>query len=108
MIATLPAVVTSIGLLCDIVGALLVANEVVRVFNGPATIDVGDAGCFAGSTQLVPNPKFEAHEIKKRKIMKWGLGLLLVGFFLQGVGTWLPYALPQISSTPNCSESQPQ
>lgn len=87
----LAPIVTCIGLVCDIVGALLVANEVVRVFRGPATIDVGDAGCFNGSTRLVPNPEFEEHENRKRHIMKWGLGLLLGGFFLQGVGVWLPF-----------------
>ena len=91
MTSNLPAVVTTIGLICDIFGALLVANEVVRIFNGTATIDVGDAGSFNGGTRLVPNPQFEAHEVRKRKIMKWGLGLLLFGFILQGIGTWLPY-----------------
>jgi len=87
----LSPIITSAGLVCDILGALLVANEVVRVFRGPATIDVGDAGSINGSTRLVPNPKFEEHERKKRKIMALGLGLLLVGFVLQGVGSWLPY-----------------
>lgn len=100
MTPTLPSIVTSVGLACDIVGALFVANEVVRVFNGPTTIDVGDAGCLNGSPRLVPNPKFEAHEAKKRKIMTWGLGLLLVGFLLQGVGAWLPYLSPQSSAPP--------
>lgn len=104
MIATLPAIVTTIGLVCDIVGALLVANEVVSVFNGPATIDVGDAGSINGSTRLVPNPEFEAHEKRKRKIMKCGLGLLLVGFLLQGIGTWLSYLLPQAPVVPTRCE----
>jgi hypothetical protein len=98
MIANLPAIVTTVGLACDIVGALLVANEVVRVFNGPATIDVGDAGCYNGSTRLVPNPKFEAHEQKKRRYMKWGLSLLIVGFVLQGLGSWLPIWYPAPTS----------
>lgn len=89
MSAFISPFVTSIGLICDIVGALLVANEVVRIFKGPATIDVGDAGCFNGSTNIVSNPQFEEHERRKRKIMKWGLSFLLVGFILQGVGTWL-------------------
>jgi hypothetical protein len=54
MTSSLPAVITSLGLLCDIAGALLVANEVVRVFKGPAAIDVGDAGCINGGTHIVP------------------------------------------------------
>jgi len=97
MNSTFPAIVTTIGLACDIVGALLVANEVVRVFAGPATIDVGNAGCWDGNTKLVPNPEFEAHEQKKRRYMKWGLALLVIGFILQGLGTWLPIW----SSAPN-------
>lgn len=74
----------------DIIGALLVANEVVRVFYGSVTIDIGNAGCINGGTRLVPSPEFEAHERRKRRIMKWGLGLLLVGFVLQGVAAWFP------------------
>jgi hypothetical protein len=75
MIATLPAIVITIGLVCDIAGTLLVANEVVNVFRGPATIDKGSAGHWGGTANLVPNPEFDAHETKKRKIMKWSLGL---------------------------------
>jgi len=82
------AIITTIGLVCDIIGAVLVANEVVRVFRGPTTIDVGGAGSWDG--QFIPkaNPEFEAHEGRKRRIMKIGLSFLLVGFFLQGVGAW--------------------
>lgn len=89
----LPAIVTTIGLVCDIFGALLVANEVVRVFKGSVTIDIGDSGCLNGSSELILNPEFERHEQKKRYIMKWGLLFLLLGFVLQGIGTWLPYFL---------------
>lgn len=32
--------ITTAGLLCDIVGAVLVAVEVVKVFRGPTTIDI--------------------------------------------------------------------
>lgn len=107
MTPTLPAIVTTAGLVCDIAGALLVANEVVRVFNGPATIDVGDAGCFNGNTKLVTNPNFEAHEQKKRRYMKWGLVLLLVGFILQGIGTWLPSLTAQSSAAPIQATKEP-
>lgn len=87
----LSAWVTTLGLICDIFGAVLVANEVVRVFRGPVAIDTGDAGCIGGNTHVVPNPEFEIHERRKRRIMKWGLVFLLLGFVLQGVGTWLSY-----------------
>lgn len=84
-------IITSLGILCDIIGAVLVANEVVRVFRGPTTIDVGGAGYWDGSFIPKPNPEFEAHEQKKRRIMKWGLGLLILGFLLQALGTWWPF-----------------
>lgn len=90
MIDNLPAIVTTAGLVCDIVGALLVANEVIRVFNGPTTIDVAAQDFWDGASKLIPNPGFAEHEHKKRQYMKWGLALLVVGFILQGIGTWLP------------------
>lgn len=83
-----PAIITTVGLICDIIGALLVANEVVRVFRGSTTIDVGGAGSLNGGFIPKPNPEFEAHEGRKRRIMKVGLAFLLVGFFLQGVAAW--------------------
>jgi len=85
-----PQIITTVGLGCDIVGALLVANEVVRVFRGATTIDTGGAGYYNGVFKPAPNPEFEKHESKKRHIMKIGLGLLIVGFILQGVGAWWP------------------
>jgi hypothetical protein len=109
MTSALPAIVTTAGLVCDIAGALLVANEVVRIFRGPAAIDIGDAGCFNGSTRIVPNPDFEAHEQKKRRYMKWGLALLIGGFILQGIGTWLPilYPVPASIETTQAATAEP-
>jgi len=86
-----PVVITTIGLVFDILGALLVANEVVRVFEGSVAIDIGDSGCLNGSARVVPNPRFVLHEEKKRQIMKYGLVFLLIGFVLQGVGAWLAF-----------------
>ncbi len=83
-------IITSIGLILDIIGALLVANEVVRVFNGPTTIDIGGAGTLGGGFIPKPNPEYEAHDSKKRKIMAVGLACLFCGFILQGVGAWWP------------------
>jgi hypothetical protein len=90
----IPLLITTAGLICDIVGAVLVANEVVRVFRGPAAIDTGDAGTINGGTHIVPNPAFEKHEARKRKIMWWGLGFLLIGFVLQGAAAWLAHFFP--------------
>lgn len=81
----------TIGLLCDIVGAVLVANEVVRVFRGPTTINVAGMRAWDGEFTAGANPEFETHEKRKRKIMGWGLVLLIIGFLLQGLGTWWPH-----------------
>jgi hypothetical protein len=86
--------ITSAGLGCDIVGALLVANEVVRVFRGPTTIDIGDVGAINGVFIPAPNPNFEKHEKRKRLIMGWGLSLLVFGFILQGLGSWWSVIAP--------------
>jgi hypothetical protein len=83
-------IITTIGIVFDIIGAILVANEVVRVFRGPTTIDIGGSGNLDGMFIPKPNPEFEAHEEKKRIIMKWGLCLLIIGFLFQAIGTWWP------------------
>jgi hypothetical protein len=85
----LPQVLMTIGLACDIVGALLVANEVVRVFRGPTIIETGHPGALRGRSNPQPNPAFEQHETKKRYIMKWGLFFLVMGFLLQGIASWI-------------------
>jgi hypothetical protein len=82
------AIITTIGLICDIVGAFLVAIEVVRVFRGATIIDTGGVGSLRGSFIPKPTPEFEAHENRKRRIMKLGLAFLFVGFVLQGVAVW--------------------
>lgn len=84
------SIIISIGLLCDIVGAFLVAIEVVRVFNGPTTIDIGDSGSIGGGFIPKENPVYARHEKKSRKFMKIGLFFLIFGFILQGVGLWWP------------------
>ena len=83
-----PQIITTSGLICDIVGAWLVAIEVVRVFRGPTTIDIGDSGAINGGFIPKPNPEYEKHESKKRCIMTFGLFFLTAGFVLQILGTW--------------------
>jgi hypothetical protein len=82
--------ITTAGLACDIIGAWLVAIEVVRVFQGPTTIDIGHSGTLNGGFIPAPNPDYEKHERQKRYIMSGGLFFLTVGFLLQGLGTWWP------------------
>lgn len=83
-----PQLVTTIGLAFDIIGALLVAIEVVKKFDGDQFV-VGQTY----DTMTDPpkkTPAFVKWEIFKYKTMKLGLTLLIFGFILQIVGTWLP------------------
>ena len=82
--------ITTAGLFCNIFGAWLVTIEVVRVFLGPTTIDMGISGTLGGGFIPVLNPEFEKHERRKRHIMSRGLFFLTIGFILQGLGTWWP------------------
>jgi len=82
--------ITTAGLLCDILGAWLVAIEVVRVFRGPTTIDAGRSKAPGDGFIPVPNPEFEKYGRRKRYAMSRGLFFLTTGFMLQGLGAWWP------------------
>lgn len=83
MICHLPQTITTIGLIFDIVGAWLVAAEVYKTYEGPL---VG-AGWGSGGNKA---PEYAKYEKGKIQTMRYGLYALLLGFILQGVGTWLP------------------
>jgi len=86
----IPQVISATGLVLDIVGAILVAVEVVRKNSEPSTIDIGGAGTWNGGFIPAKNPKYEQREKGKQKIMACGLALLFVGFALQICGTLMP------------------
>lgn len=79
------------GVIFDFIGGVLIANEVFRVFSGPTTIGIGHSGCVNGSFIPKANPQFEQHEKRKRLVIAWGLVLLLIGFILAMIGTWLSF-----------------
>jgi len=83
--------VTTLGLLCDIAGAWLVAWEVVRQYRGKRF----EAGGREEDPGWGPHPvreteAFQTWELQKLTRMKWGLAFLTVGFLLQIVATWIP------------------
>ena len=92
-------IIGSIGLCFDIVGAVLVANEVVRIFCGPLTLDEetvrkmqggkGSTVHYGSAYKHVINPDFEIFEKKKRTIMRIGLYFLIAGFILQIFSLWI-------------------
>ena len=80
-----PKVIATVGLTFDMIGAVLVAIEVVKVYSGEITggmealmIDMGK-----------PTPEFKQFEKKKRTWMTVGLVFLLLGFGLQIVSIWM-------------------
>jgi len=89
--------ITTIGLFLDILGAFLVASEVVNKFNG----EMLDAFPTIDSMDHPPpkSQEFIRWELSKFKNMRLGLVLLTLGFSLQGVATWLPLWLQAIQRT---------
>jgi hypothetical protein len=95
-----PKIFATIGLLFDMIGACLVAIEVVRVFHGPTTIDFATAEkkrdpniksvkTYGAVPTHEENPYFVRNEKKKRRFMITGLFFLLIGFALQIAAVWL-------------------
>lgn len=85
-----PLLITA-GLCLDIVGAILVASEVVRQYRG-RRFETG--GRMDDALLKGPKPVHETEEFAKWQVgtydrMKWGLGLLLIGFVLQILATWI-------------------
>lgn len=91
MTATCAApIVTTLGLVSDIVGAVLVASEVVRQYHGRRFTAGGESDPMFGPTPVRETTEFSSWQRGTYRRMKLGLGFLLVGFVLQIAGTWLP------------------
>lgn len=80
---------TTIGLVMDLFGAWFVAIEIIKKFNGPQTIDIGNVGALNGSFVPKPNPEYLAYEKIKHRWMAGGLLFLTLGFLMQIIGTWV-------------------
>ncbi len=78
---------TSIGILFDIIGAWLVAWEVIRQYKGkkfaPLPIGMINPDAEEQDGLIKPHPLYETFEANKYRRMKWGLGFLTLGFVLQ-------------------------
>lgn len=83
----LPKILNSVGLFFDIIGAFLVAWEVVRKFKGEQ-YDV----LPLKMNGIIPPPnkteKYEKYESDKHVKMWIGLGFLTIGFLLQIGSNW--------------------
>lgn len=78
---------SSIGILCDIVGAIFVSIEVVRQYEGQRFKPLPNK--YGYNPIPEPTPEFESYEKLKYFWMKIGLGFLLAGFLLQLIGMWI-------------------
>jgi len=89
--ANLAALTNSLGLVLDIVGAVLVASEVVRQYRGEK---LQSRGGWVGGAEVVDHDVSETAQYRdwektKYRNMKFGLGFLIAGFLLQLASNWL-------------------
>ena len=83
--------INSIGILFDIVGAWLVAWEVVREYKGQKhEVSTGIAmGEFVVGQKVKETKQLQAWERNQFVKMKTGLVLLTLGFMLQPISNWV-------------------
>jgi hypothetical protein len=84
-----PAYISLLGLVFDIIGACLMAADFFWPFKGQTVIDIGDSGAINGGSNVITNPDAISHAASNKKVIHGGLALLVLGFVLQGAGTWL-------------------
>jgi hypothetical protein len=89
--ATLQKLVGAAGLFFDLVGAALLAVDVIRRFHGikllaPRTYD--DL-----SSPPKESAEFKVWDKRNLRFNIWGLGFLFFGFLLQTLANWVPEIL---------------
>lgn len=84
----IPPAINTIGLICDIYGAILIAHEVVNQFKGEQFMPIETR--IGHSPAPDKSPEYSYWEINKYNKMKKGLIFLLTGFILQIISAWLP------------------
>lgn len=83
----LSQVISTIGLILDIIGAFLVASEVVSQYKGHQLKPI-ETRC--SQSELPEKTKeYKKWENIKNLKMKIGLALLTIGFLMQITGVWL-------------------
>lgn len=81
-------VISTVGLMLDITGAVLVASDMVEPFKGRLLKPIGE---------MTPESDFEettecsADKIKKYHRAKLGLTFLIIGFVLQIISSWVSF-----------------
>ena len=77
---------TTVGLLCDIIGAWLLANE---LFNNLRVTDRIDVVATYGGSNVEETDESQVWQHKHNRRLGWGLGFLTGGFTLQIVAVWI-------------------
>ena len=88
--------INSIGLVFDIIGAVLVASEVVYQYKGKRYKENPTWQDLAEQTK---SEEYVRHEKINYRTMKFGLGFLLAGFLLQLTAQW--YSFFSVPTIPN-------
>ena len=78
------------GLLFDIIGAFMLASELVHQFKGKRFRDIGQAQC-SDITYSPETEEYQQYRVKKEKIMKIGLVFIFFGIVLQISSNLLSY-----------------
>lgn len=92
IVANIGRVINSAGLVLDIVGAFLVASEVVRQYRGkkyeePQGFVISKP--FITGLEVKETAEYAGWEVRRYRSMKCGLVCLTTGFLFQIVSTWL-------------------
>lgn len=88
MMLHIDKIINSAGIICDLIGAWLVAWEVVKQFRGNKLISI-PLPRIPGVSPVAENPKFKNYEKIKYCRMKVGLIFLTIGFILQIISNWI-------------------
>ncbi len=81
---------TSVGVIADMVGAILVSTEVVRQFRGRKYEEMQAIVLEPlAAGEVKETPEYKRWESLKYRNMRCGLGSLIGGFLFQLVGTWV-------------------
>lgn len=84
----LPKILNSIGIFFDIIGAVLIAWEVVQQYKGCEFENRYGLPPVSYTPPPEKTPKYKKWERNKYVKMKWGLGALVLGFLLQLASNW--------------------
>ena len=83
-------IISSAGLVLDIVGAWCVAYEFWKKYQGRRFVGEPPEKFWGAEPKVHVAPELERYEYAKHRWGIVGLIFLTLGFFLQGVGIWLP------------------